>query len=215
MNFIELTLTVRGKHYLSGEVYGKLTINPNNIAYVKEADEGVMVRTKLGHNRFYITQREYDDKIKHLFSKDVLELSFGRMFIRDIEGFWYDKIDGFSGIVTYITDDNIAYYLQTSWSDVKVAITKKDYDMVIEVIHLKNSNTLELLISGELFNFSHNKVREYLYWKDRNGAKTYIKDFSDEYLVNLIDFLEHTVVKRDCNEKWLKVLNNEIEFRRK
>jgi hypothetical protein len=115
MNFIELKLV--GLGFLGIENCGSVTINTNSIIYVKECEKHYLIKTKLGWEYFRITKEEYNDKISQLFKSGTVELSFGKMFINDIEAFWN------------VEDE---YFMQTSWSDVKVAITKKDYDKIVE-----------------------------------------------------------------------------------
>lgn len=196
MSFINLTLINSGG-YFGVERCGNATIHTESICYIEEKEDCFLLRVK--NEYLHISKQEYEEKVKFLFKSGTVNIALGTIFIKDIEAFWniYDK-----------------YYLHMSWKNSNIEINKEDYDKIVEVIHLKNNNVLELLINGELFNFNHYNIREYLYWKDRNGSKTYIKYFSDEYLVNLINFIQHIVVKRDCDEKWIKVLNNEIEFRK-
>jgi hypothetical protein len=199
MSFVNLKLIEEVPFCGGFENIGDITINTDNIIYVKEYEKHYLVKTKLAWESFHISKEEYNNKLSHLFKKGIIEISLSKMFVKDIEAFWS------------VEDE---YFMQTNWSDLKVYITKEDYDKIIEVVFLHNNNILEMLDSGELFNFNHINIREYLYWTDRNGGKTYIKYFSDEYLVNLTNFLKHTIVKRDKDEKWIKVLNNEIEFRK-
>lgn len=199
MSFINLKL-IEGIPFCDGfENIGDITINTDNIIYVKECEKHCLVKTKLAWELFRISKEEYNNKLSHLFKKGIIEISLGKMFVKDIEAFWS-------------VDDE--YFMQVSWAYVKVDIKKEDYDKIVEVIFLHNNNILEMLDSGELFNFNHFNIREFLYWTDKKGNKTYIKDFSDEYLVNIINFIQHIGVRRDKDEKWIKVLNNEIEFRR-
>lgn len=110
MAFTELTLVYLG--YFGIHSCGRIVIDTDSIVYAKECDEYYLIKTKLDWDCFRITKEEYSDKISHLFKKGTIELSFGRMFVKDIEAFWN-------------IDDR--YFMQTRWSDVKIEITKKDY----------------------------------------------------------------------------------------
>ena len=115
MNFIELTLV---NIFHSKEEKCNITINPLNITYIKVENDKVLVRTKLGGEYFYISNEEYKEKVKPLFKNGALDLSFGKIFIKDIECYW--NVDN-------------KYCLQMSWTDVKIVITKEDYDKIVEL----------------------------------------------------------------------------------
>jgi hypothetical protein len=114
MNFIELKLV---NIFHSKEEKCNITINPLNITHVKVENDKVLVRTKLGREYFYISKDEYEEKVKPLFKNRTLDLSFGKIFIKDIECYW--NVDN-------------QYCLQMSWTDVRVDIKKDDYDKIVE-----------------------------------------------------------------------------------